>query len=211
MFFSTGGMLEGEEHFMEAGEGFFNVFVLRGEVAAEGEFEGGNVGIIVLEELYEIQKVYPVKGPVTEGHQLHPVARVMVTDVVIGRVVHMPHQFRAFVDDAGAVAPGEDGSKEAGNFYVLQFAEAVRDANGVICNEIRMIIGSRFRIQEVLQLLDLHSVSHVASAAWLYASTTCPVAERQQRRWFDSSALIKQAVDMVQEKNIYFVKIIFNR
>lgn len=55
----------------------------------------------------------------------------MVKDEVIRGVIHPRHETCGVADDDGAVAPGEDGREEAGDFDVLKPGEAVRDRDRV--------------------------------------------------------------------------------
>jgi hypothetical protein len=62
--------------------------------------------------------------------------------------LHQLHQFFAFVDDGGAVAPGKYGCKKAGYFNILLFRKQVRNANGIVFNERRLIVVINLRIEQ---------------------------------------------------------------
>ena len=59
----------------------------------------------------------------------------MVQAKIMRRMIHQLHQFRCFVDDGRAVAPGKDGGKKRGYFNVLFFAEAMRNRNRIEQNK----------------------------------------------------------------------------
>ena len=107
-------------------------------------------GIMMVQHANKMKQVCCVESPVFEGQQAFQVIVLVVYDKLIWRLIHQCHQFIAFVDDGGAVAPGKNSSKKSSNFDVGFLAETVGDGNWILLNEPLMVVPLQFLVKERL-------------------------------------------------------------
>ena len=66
------------------------------------------------------------------------------------RMAHPLHQYVARLDDALAVAPGQDGGKKTSYLNILFFAKAMGNGDGVIGNKVGCVVAQYFFVQKFL-------------------------------------------------------------
>lgn len=88
----------------------------------------------------EVKQVGGIERAVFEIIKTGQIFFCMMKNEIMGRIVHPFHQLRATADDGSPVSPGQRGGKEAGDFNVLLFGEAVRNGDGICRDEGRMVI-----------------------------------------------------------------------
>ncbi len=73
----------------------------------------------------KMQQIRRVESPVFEGQQAFQVIVFVANNELVWRLIHKCHQFVAFVDDGGAVAPSKNGSKKSCDFNIGFLAKSV--------------------------------------------------------------------------------------
>jgi hypothetical protein len=106
----------------------------------ESAFKRKMLRVMHAEKFHEIKDIRIIEGPVLKSHEPFEVLHVMVQDKIIRRVIHERQQCPAFVNDNGAVAPGEDGREKTGDLYILLFGERMRDTDGIILYEKWLVV-----------------------------------------------------------------------
>ena len=94
----------------------------------------------MVQHAYTMKQVCCVESPVFEGQQAFQVIVLVADNELVGRFIHQCHQFIAFVDDGGAVAPGKNSSKKSSNFDVGFLAKTVGDGNWILLNEPLLVV-----------------------------------------------------------------------
>ena len=84
----------------------------------------------------EIQCIRTVKSAVFEFPEAAQVAWLVITDKIIGGIVHPGHQFTALPNDRCPLTPREHCGKEASDLDILLFAEPVWNTYRVVRNKI---------------------------------------------------------------------------
>ena len=95
---------------------------------------------MLLKKLQAMQQIICLKSAVLEMQQPLQVGGLVLGHKLIGGIVHQLHEFFAFGNDGSAVAPGKNGSKEAGNFNVLQAGKGMRYTNRIGHYKSRLIV-----------------------------------------------------------------------
>ena len=89
------------------------------------QFVSGSIMIIQYPD--KMQQVCCVESPVFEGQQAFQVIVLVANNELVWRFIHQCHQFVAFVDDGGAVAPRKHCCKKTSNFDIRFLAKAMRN------------------------------------------------------------------------------------
>jgi hypothetical protein len=98
-----------------------------------------------------VQEVRCIEGSVFESEKTFEVLFLVVNNECIGRLVHAPYEFIAFVDDGGAVTPGKKRCKKSGDFYVLLLAKTVWNGDGIFFNKALPVVQRKLFVQDFFQ------------------------------------------------------------
>jgi hypothetical protein len=87
---------------------------------------------------------------VLKVEQRFQIARAMAEHKGMGFVVHHRQQFPALADDRNPLSPGQDRGKQSADLDVLLFTEGMRDRNGIVRDERRLVVVQYFLVEKVL-------------------------------------------------------------
>jgi hypothetical protein len=87
------------------------------------------------EEFDEVVEVVSIERSVFKMPEAIQLGRSGVKTEIVGTHIHFFHQLPGFIDDGGAVSPGEDSREKCCDLDVLFLAEKVWDGYGIIDNE----------------------------------------------------------------------------
>lgn len=104
--------------------------------------------IVLSEKMNAVKQVVLIERAVLETKQALEVGIAVLGYKLVRRHVHAFHQLMAFANDGGAVAPGKNGSKEAGDFDVLLFGKQMRNGNGIVGNKGGLVIQLHLLIEQ---------------------------------------------------------------
>ena len=96
--------------------------------------------IMMIQHPDKMQQICSIESSVFEGQQAFQVTVFVVNNKLVGCFIHQCHQFIAFVDDGGAVAPGKNGCKKSSNFDVGFLAKAMGDGDRIIFNKPLLVV-----------------------------------------------------------------------
>lgn len=122
------------------------------QMPREGVFQGVVRSIVALQELEEVQSVGGLKSAVFEIQKAPAIFFAVVQDELVGLSVHAFDQILGLADDRLALPPGQHGHPKADDLDVLQAIEAMRNADGVVRNELRPVITRDVFVEEVFEV-----------------------------------------------------------
>lgn len=73
----------------------------------------------------------------------------MIQHKIVRVIIHHGDEFTAFPDNGFALAPGQRGCKQSGNFNVLLFSEQVRNADRIIFDKPWLVVLPHFFIEKI--------------------------------------------------------------
>ncbi len=74
-------------------------------------------------------------------------------------MIHQGKKLVAFVDDGFSLAPGQHGCHKTADLNILLLAILVRNADGIIFDESRLIVDGYFFIQKITKGLEFPGYS----------------------------------------------------
>ena len=109
------------------------------------------MGVVMLEEFDEVVEVVCIESPVFKIFEGSQVSWFGMQTEIVRAHIHFIHQVPGFVDDGGAVSPGENGGEKSCDLDVLFLSEQVRDAYRVIENKGLINMCLQLLIQKIFK------------------------------------------------------------
>src|SRR5690606_35709439 len=116
----------------------------------ESFFQALVVVIKFVEEMYKIEGIRGLKGPVSESLQTLKIPIGVVEYKIVGSIFHQLHQLAGLADNGFPQSPGEYRAKQARYFNIRLFGKLMGYRNRIVVYKRLLFIKRYFMIEQGL-------------------------------------------------------------